>query len=400
MVKNLTLLVVEDHDFQRRTLSTILRSLGVHQVLEASDGIQALEVIRATGPATVDIVLCDLDMPGMDGMELIRHLGQANNVVSVVIVSAKEPALLASVKRMTQAYDVRLLGVIEKPITAKLLRKMVLRHTLTKPEPRQAVFSSTPSFRLDEILRGVQQNEFEPFFQPKVNFVTGQIVGAEALARWRHPEYGIIAPYAFITLLEKSGNIDELTFYILEKAAQACCQWHVGGNDYTVSVNLSLVTLTTDATIAERITAIVRATGLDPRHMILEITESAALSDVGVALENLTRLRMHGFGLSIDDYGTGYASMQQLMRIPFNELKIDQGFVTGSSSRDATHTIIQSSIEMAHQLGIKSVAEGVETQKDWNVLKAAGCDIAQGYFIAKPMEESLFLEFYSKYKPI
>lgn len=400
MAKNLTVLVVEDHDFQRRTLSAMLRNLGVHQVLEAADGIQALEVINATGSATVDIVLCDLDMPGMDGMELIRHLGQANSAVAVVIISAKEPALLASVERMAQAYAVRLLGVLEKPITAKLLRKMVLRHTLSKPQPRQAVFSSAPSFRLDEILSGVQQNEFEPFFQPKVNFVTGQIVGAEALARWRHPEHGIIAPYAFITLLEKNGHIDELTFHILEQAAQACHKWHMGGSNYTVSVNLSLVTLTTDTTIAERITAIVRATGLDPRHMILEITESAALSDVGVALENLTRLRMHGFGLSIDDYGTGYASMQQLMRIPFNELKIDQGFVTGSSSRDATHTIIQSSIEMAHQLGIKSVAEGVETQKDWDVLKAAGCDIAQGYFIAKPMEESLFLEFCSKYKPI
>jgi len=394
--KDLTMLVVEDHDFQRRTVAIMLRSLGAKQVLEASDGHQALALINNAAPATVDLVMCDLDMPGMDGMEFIRHLGQANSEASVVIISAKEPALLASVERMTQAYNVRLIGVIEKPITLDLLREMIARHKPFIPKPKRPA-SSTPDFELKEILRGVQQKEFEPFFQPKVSFATGRITGAEALARWRHPERGLITPYAFIALLEKSENINELTFLMLEKAAQACRGWRANGNDWTISVNLSLASLT-DTAIADRVTAIVRSAGLDPRHMMLEITESAAMSDIAPALENLARLRMHGFGLSIDDYGTGYASMQQLTRIPFTELKIDQGFVTGCVSNQSTRAIIQSSVEMARRLGIKSVAEGVETQADWDTLKAAGCDIAQGYFIAKPMDANSFLEFCTTYE--
>ncbi len=136
-----------------------------------------------------------------------------------------------------------------------------------------------------------------------------------------------------------------------------------------------------------------RAGGGDPHHIVLETTESAAMTDVAPALENLARLRMHGFVLSIDDYGTGYASMQQITRIAFSELKIDQSFVKDFASNQALRVIVESSIEMAHKLRVKSVAEGVETQQDWDTLKGMGCDIAQGYFIASPMYLSAFVEF-------
>jgi len=137
----------------------------------------------------------------------------------------------------------------------------------------------------------------------------------------------------------------------------------------------------------------VRAAGLDPHHMILEITETAAMTEVAPALENLARLRMRGFGLSVDDYGTGFSSLRQLTRAPFTELKIDQSFVAGCAANDSSRAIVESSVEMARRLDIKSVAEGVETQADWDVLRATGCDMAQGHFIAKPMQESSFLAF-------
>jgi EAL domain-containing protein (putative c-di-GMP-specific phosphodiesterase class I) len=129
--------------------------------------------------------------------------------------------------------------------------------------------------------------------------------------------------------------------------------------------------------------------------MILEITETAAMTEVAPALENLTRLRMRGFGLSVDDYGTGFSSLQQLTRVPFTEFKIDQSFVTGCAVNPSSRTIVESSAQMARRLGIKSVAEGVETQADWDLLKAVGCDQAQGYLIAKPMQEHAFLAFCS-----
>jgi len=385
----LIVLVVEDDDFQRRTVARMLRALGAREVQEAGDGRQALALMQGAAPA--DLVVCDLDMPEMDGMEFIRHLGQANSAVSVIIASAHEPSLLNSVNKMARAYGVRLLGVIEKPATLKGLENLIALHRLPKRQPAGAS-AETRSFSLEQILHGVQEKQFEPFFQPKVALASAKVLGAEALARWRHPEHGLVAPYAFIAQLEQSGNIDALTLLMLEQAARACCAWRERGMELTVSVNLSLASLA-DTMLANRVTETVRTAGLDPRHMMLEITETAAMTEVAPALENLTRLRMRGFGLSIDDYGTGFSSLRQLTRVPFTELKIDQSFVTGCAANAASRAIVESSVEMARRLNIKSVGEGVETQADWDLLHATGCDIAQGYFIAKPMQQSTFLEF-------
>ena len=382
-------LVVEDDDFQRRTVARMLRSLGAQEAREAGDGKQALAAMG--GAAPVDLVVCDLEMPEMDGMELIRHLAETNSAASIIIASAQDRSLLNSVEKMARAYGVRLLGAIEKPVTLEGLESLIALHAAPKPQPARAS-AGAPSFSLEQILHGVREKQFEPFFQPKVALHTGQVLGAEALARWRHPEHGVVGPYAFIAPLEQSGKIDGLTLLMLEKASLACRAWRERGVERTVSVNLSLVSLT-DTLVADRITETVRSAGLDPHYMILEITETAAMTEVAPALENLARLRMRGFGLSVDDYGTGFSSLRQLTRVPFTELKIDQGFVTGCAANPSSRAIVESSVEMARRLNIKSVAEGVETQADWDVLQAAGCDVAQGYLIAKPMQEHSFLTF-------
>src|SRR5258706_10351418 len=166
----------------------------------------------------------------------------------------------------------------------------------------------------------------------------------------------------------------------------------------TVSVNLSLKSLG-DVRFADRVTRLVRSQNLEPHHVVLEITESAATTDVGKALENLARLRMKGFGLSIDDYGTGYSSMQQLSRIPFTELKIDQSFVLSALEKESSKVILASSLDMAKKLGLKAVAAGVETRAHWNLLKDLGCDLAQGYFIAKPMDAHTFQKWTVEWAP-
>lgn len=383
----LCFLVAEDHEFQRSMMVQMLEDLGAKLVHEADDGRSAMEISRELGHP-FDIIVTDIDMPGMDGMSFIRRLGEAGVGASLIITSSLDRALLDTIETMSSAYGMRLLGTIEKPPTHERFADLIGLHWKAKPNPERRKPDASP-FTLDEVLAGLRADEFEPYYQPKIELKTGRVKGAEALARWRHPRDGIILPYAFIGILEDSGEIGELTWTILAKSARDCRHWREAGLDLDVSVNLSVKQLN-DPGISEAITWQVTNQGLDPRHMILEITESAAMSDVGRVLENLTRLRMKGFGLSIDDYGTGYSSMQQLTRIPFTELKIDQSFVAHAAQQESSRLILESSLAMAKKLGITSVAEGAETQADWNMLRECDCDLAQGYYIARPMAAADF----------
>jgi len=394
---NLNFLVLDDDQLLRFMMKKMLRSFSAAKVLEASNGTEALEILRVPETKPVDIILCDLNMPGMDGMEFIRHLGEAHSTASVIIISSHDDTLIAAVRKMALAYHVNLLGTLQKPVTRTQLEALILQQKSALPR-KAAYASATPNFTLEDILQGIERKEFEPFYQPKVSFKTGLINGAEALARWIHPQYSVIAPYAFIELLEKSGNIDELTFLILEKAAIACQALHDNGHIISVSVNLSSKSLNNPA-LAEKITQAVRNAGVDPKYIMLEITESATMTDVAQSLENLARLKMHGFGLSIDDYGTGFSNMQQMTRIAFSELKIDQSFVKGCADNKNLCVVVRSSIEMAHKLKIECTAEGVETREDWDTLKGMECDTAQGYFIAKPMSLASLLAFCATHTP-
>ena len=386
----LDFLVVEDHDFQRETLVELLHALGAGTVHPATDGQKALDILSKHGKA-VDVIICDLQMPGMDGLEFMRHIGKAGFCGSVIVASAVDAAVLTSTENMARAYSINVLGSIAKPVTRPALEQLLAQHGT--PVPRaDALPSLRPSFSLEEVLAGLEENQFEPFFQPKVEFSTRRVVGVEALARWRHPQQGLVFPESFIRTLENAGKIDELMWVILRKAIAFSATLHAEGMESAVAINLSLKSLS-DTDLASRIAEIALAHGVDPTKLCLEITETAATTNLGAAMENLTRLRMKGFGLSIDDYGTGYSTMQQLTRIPFTELKIDRSFVTNSATNEAARVILSSSVEMARKLKIKAVAEGVETQQDWDILQELGCDLAQGYFIARPMERSAYVNW-------
>jgi EAL domain-containing protein (putative c-di-GMP-specific phosphodiesterase class I) len=322
-------------------------------------------------------------MDGMDGIEFLRHLGESGVRISIILASALERSLLASVATMSEAYGINLLGVLEKPLT---IRKLVPLITLHQPQrtPTDSQVNTMPAFTLAEISAGLKADEFEPYFQPKIELATRQVRGVEALARWHHPRFGVVSPYAFIKQLEESDLIDDLTWAMLKKSAACCRAWRTSGLEATVSVNLSVKSLGS-VDFVDRVTELVRSQNLDPCDMILEVTESAATTDVAKALESLARLRMKGFGLSIDDYGTGYSSMQQLTRIAFTELKIDQSFVMHAAKHCSARVILESSLKMAKKLNIMSVAEGVETQLDMDLLRKLRCDVVQGYFIARPM---------------
>lgn len=385
---HLRFLVVEDHDFQRRMLLKTLENLGAVHVQEAVDGHAALDIFR-NSPQPVDIIISDLDMPGMDGIEFLRHIGESRKPVSVVLVSAVERSVLSSVETMAAAYGITLLGSLPKPITPKILESLILAH---RPAALDSGERAKPAaYPLEHIEAALENGEFEPYFQPKVDLATREVKGFEALARWRHPQAGLLAPDRFIERMERHSLIDRLTWQMLDQSAAACCQWRASGLDLCVSINLSVATLA-DVKFADCAADLVRQRKLDPRNVILELTESAAVaSNNGHFLENLSRLRLKGFGLSIDDYGTGYSSIQRLSRVPFTELKIDRSFLQMTPGNDSRLIILRSSLDMARKLNMVTVAEGVETQQDWDLLRKIGCDLGQGYFIARPMSADAVL---------
>lgn len=393
-------LVVDDDAFLRQATGNMLKAMNVASIREAGDGAQALALVQDDRAQPVHVILCDLNMPGMDGMEFIRHLGETQSTAYVIVMSAHDENLIASVKKMAIAYGVKLLGAVQKPVSSQQIVDLVEKFIPPAPHVVKKASTSPPlAFTLEEILHGIDEGQFEPFYQPKICFKSGNIKGMEALARWIHPTHGVISPYAFIQTLESSGNIDGLTFLILKKAAQACKRMHDEGHFISVSVNLSLNSLG-DPLLAEKLTLAVREMELDPKYIVLEITESAAMTEVAQSLENLARLRMRGFGLSIDDYGTGFSNIQQMTRIAFSELKIDQSFVKNCTENKELCVVIRSSIEMSHNLNIECTAEGVETKDDWNTLKNLTCDTAQGYFIARPMNLSAFSDYCHSYTPL
>src|SRR5258708_4136710 len=329
---DLRFLVVEDQGFQRWVAANMLSGLGARFVFSAPDGQAALDIDQEIDPA-MDVIVSGVDMPGMDGMEFIRHVGEVGLPVSVIVVSGRDRSLLASVGTMARAYGVNVLGVIEKPATAKKLAALIGLHGTRPARPERP--KAVPEFAIEEISAGLARGEFEPFFQPKMEIATRVVKGAEAVARWRHPTKGVISPQSFIAPLEKAGCIEVLTDIMLAKAASACVTWQAAGHDAGVSVNLSLESLV-DMTVADRVNNIVTGMGLAPRSVVLEVTESAAATNLGNEPRNRSRLRMKRSGLSIDDYGTGYSSMQQPPRIPFPHLKIHQSFWPNASTQDAS----------------------------------------------------------------
>jgi EAL domain-containing protein (putative c-di-GMP-specific phosphodiesterase class I) len=319
-------------------------------------------------------------MPGMDGVQFIRHLAEDQLVASIILQSGLESQLIGSVESMARAHGLTVLGTIEKPVTAQKLYNLLSKYR-PGAQPRKA---APPSISEADIRHGLDENEFVSYYQPKVEFQTLKLAGVEALARWRHRERGLLLPGVFIEVAERAGLIDQLTARMLELSFEQHKAWADKGFSTPIAVNLSLAYLG-NANVADAINVLAARVGVAARQVTLEVTESTVTTNLANVLENLARLRMRGFGISIDDYGTGFSSMQQLSRIPFTELKIDQSFVTGATNRPNLRVILESSLQLAHKLGLKAVAEGIEKDEEWALLKSLKCDFAQGYFIARPM---------------
>ena len=243
---------------------------------------------------------------------------------------------------------------------------------------------------LSDLRSAIGTSQLELHYQPKVNLVTDEVIGAEALLRWTHPTKGPIAPDTFISIAEQTGVIAPLTDDVLRKAARQLRQWLSDGRDFSVSVNISAANLT-EGEFVERVRQIVTEEDAPAEFMVLELTESAVMSDHRRGLEVLHELSAIGFRLSIDDFGTGYSSLSYLQRLPVDELKIDRSFVKTLVDDQVNRSIVRSTVDLGHNLGLSVVAEGVEDEATQHALAELGCDAAQGYFLSRPLPAPAFI---------
>lgn len=385
-IAHLHFLVAEADAAQRRTLVELLGQLGASRVTDVPDGHLALQRLEAGIGPRVDVAIVDLALPGMDGLELLRNLGGLPSGPRLIVTGAQPANLLFSVETLALAFGVDLLGTIAKPVTAVKLKPLLDNYT---PAVRLEDRPAAPRFSFQDIGIGLQKRQFEPFFQPKIELATGQVKGLEAFARWRHPEHGVLGPASFIDALEQNNRVDFLDWSMIELSAERCRWLQDQGIPVPISLNLAPETLAHPAFVRQ-ITACIGRHGIMPEYLTFEMPESSVLNTDPNFIERLVRLRMMGFGLAIDDYGTGRSNLQLLARIPFTELKIDRSFVDGASKRRPLGTVLRSCLGLAHSLERMSVAVGVETRQDWDFLQNLGCTYAQGYHIANPMEAAAF----------
>jgi EAL domain-containing protein (putative c-di-GMP-specific phosphodiesterase class I)/AmiR/NasT family two-component response regulator len=373
-------LIIDDSIFVRQLLRSALKLCGVRQVTEANDGQEALAYLATTNDL-VDVIFCDLDMPTLDGIQFIRSLASFERRPLLVLVSSAAERTLRAAETLARDAGIDVAGVLQKPFKHQDIQAILssLPPPKAQRQPRAEIVVLA-----EELAAGIARGEIDLYYQPIVNLKTRALIAVEALARWNHPLHGLLLPGAFIPLAEENNLARSLTEAVLAKAVRQCAEWHRSGLECKVAVNLSPKMLN-DRAFPEHLTKIVSEAGVAPNDLILEVTESGMFVDNLLSMEIVTRLDLRGFSISIDDFGTGYSSMQQLQRLPFAELKIDRMFIAGATGNGVNQTVIRTSVELARKLKMSVVAEGVETAADWSLVYAEDCDVAQGYFIARPM---------------
>lgn len=375
-------LVVDDDDFVRLVVERQLTRLGA-RVSTAQDGGSARRAMREQGK--FDIVLCDLKMPGVDGVELLRDFAQSQPEAALVLMSSCDARTLGAVEQIAQARDLRLLGTVPKPMGAATLEGLLERFerqgpTAPKPSPRHADEPVTAEALREAIAAG----EIDVYVQPKIDLVTGQLAGAEALARWLKPDGTVVMPDAFLGVAERSGLMDDLTDLVARQALSACGQWQAQGLRTSIAINIPASGLER-LDLPGLLAAEARHHGVNPDQVTLEVTETGVARDVTGSIEVVTRLRLRGFRLAVDDFGMGHSSLERLHHMPFTELKLDRAFVCGAARNTELRSIAGSSVQLARSLRLTTCAEGVETPDDLEVMRALGCELAQGYYVSRPM---------------
>lgn len=373
-------MALDDDAFMLKLLTRKLGNLGYSQVFAYRCGKDALAALTNEA-RNVSLILCDLRMPKMDGVEFVRHLVRIKYSGSLVFVSGEDQRIVQAAAKLARAHFLNVLGTVNKPIDREQLTQ-VLGRTLAHTTSLQR--KPVRQYSRHELLRAIANRELINHYQPKVDLATGAVTGVECLVRWRHPDDGLVYPDQFLPAIEEHGLMGELTSVVVTSALQQARSWHVANADLSVAINVSMSSLG-ELNFAELITDAAHGADFPLEKLIIEVTESKLMLSPLACVDILTRLRLKRVGLSIDDFGVGHSSMAKLRDLPFSELKFDRSFVHGAHRDELLAAFLEAGLSLARRLGLSTVAEGVEDQADWDYLRQCGCRQAQGWFIAKAM---------------
>jgi len=389
------LLILDDDPLTGRTMQRIAEPQGL--TVRCTTTAEAFfEAVHGWSP---DVIILDLIMPGMDGVQVMARLAGHGCDASIIITSGIGSRVLDAAGRAAEEHGLTITGILAKPFLPAALRSMLTRALDARPgqaaEPAgtgHRAGNAAPTRR--DLERALEARQLFLVYQPKLHCQSGALAGFEALVRWQHPQLAVTAPDRFVPLAEREGLIDELTRQVFDMAltwfADVCMTAEQHGlsfqtrNSISLSLNVSATSLGNVA-LFDALEARCGELGLAPERIILELTETSAMEDPAASLAMMTRLRVHGFHLSIDDFGTGYSSMLQLVRLPFSEIKVDKSFVMTAGSSEESRSVVRSVVDLGRSLGLKSTAEGVEDAATLDYLRECGCDLAQGYHIARPL---------------
>jgi diguanylate cyclase (GGDEF)-like protein len=354
-------------------------------------------LLQQIGPRLSDVLQSEDTISRLGGDEFAVLLPGAN-VVRAEQVARK---LLAALDRSFSISDISVdvggsIGIALCPDHAAdsdvLLRHADVAMYVAKRAGRGFALYSTDQDQhspdrlamVGDLRRAIEGDELTLHYQPKVSLRSSRCIGVEALIRWQHPQHGLIPPDQFIPLAERTGLIKNLSYWVLNAAVKQARDWLAEGVDVPIAVNLSMRDLH-DPELPDTVDQLLRHWQVEPRQLAVEITENGLMADPARALQTITGLRVMGIRIAIDDFGTGYSSLAYLKRLPVDELKIDRSFVRDLATDDDDLAIVRSTISLGHDLGLMIVAEGIEDAGTADLLRRLGCDIAQGYFIGRPM---------------
>lgn len=384
------ILVVDDSATMRDMLIQYLQASD-YMVATATSGAQALDLLKTE---RYDVIITDLEMPELDGFGLIRAISELDWDPGLVLMSQHNERTLHSARELALAYSVNLLATLAKPIDKHQLMDALQEVASTRSSAHSG---SETVLAESEFMRGLMTDGLAPVFQPKINVQTGEVAGAEAFARWRAPGGGLLGAGAVVRVAQEKGYMDVLTYRMLELTLQQQGVWRREGQDVKLSINVSSDNLRKED-FAEVVSGLADQFEVDPKFVRLELSESDFQVSERIPMEVLSRLHLRGFGLSLDDFGTGFASLLRLQSIPFDELIIDREFVGRAEESKTAQIILESAIELAHKLKLTCTCEGIESEEQLHMVKGLGADVVQGYHLAKPMTPTEFLIWMEDFK--